>query len=108
MLRLRAARIQAGMSNDGIHVIAKIKAKSGKEAEVRGLLQKLVPAAQKEEGCMHYQLFEELRVPGSFYTFEQWSSEATLKQHLDGLQGVIADAMPMLDGAPEIRPLNGL
>ncbi len=65
-----------------ISVIAKIRAKSGHEDKVRTLIAGLVEPSQKEPGCIKYNIFEDHYYTGSFFTYEEWESEAALDQHL--------------------------
>ncbi len=79
-----------GKSNDGkVTVVAQIRAKSGHEAEVRGMLAKLQEPSRKEPGCLRYDGFEDVHYPGSLFTVEEWESEDALETHLrvnkDGL-----------------------
>ena len=69
-------------TGERIHVIAQLRAKSGHEDEVRSMLEKLVPASQKEPGCLAYHVLEDSHYPGSFFTQEEWESEDSLDEHL--------------------------
>jgi quinol monooxygenase YgiN len=65
-----------------ISVIAQIRAKSGHESEVRKLVETLPGPSQKEAGCIKYNVFEDKYYTGSFYTYEEWDTEAALETHL--------------------------
>ncbi len=65
-----------------ISVIAQIRAKSGHEAEAHALLQQLVEPSRQEPGCIQYDVLQDLYYPGSFFTHEQWETEAALDTHL--------------------------
>ena len=71
-------------SSETISVVAQIRAKSGHEAEVRTMLEGLAAPSQKEAGCLRYSVLEDKYYTGSFYTYEEWESEAALEQHLAG------------------------
>ncbi len=81
-------------TGDRISVVAQLRAKSGHEDEVRGMLAKLVGPSQKEAGCLTYQVFEDKHYPGSFFTYEEWEAEEALEEHLrvnkEGLNAVKA------------------
>ncbi len=68
--------------NGKITVVAQIRAKSGHEAEVRGILSTLQVPSQKEPGCIRYDIFEDAHYPGSFFTVEEWDEENSLETHL--------------------------
>ena len=65
-----------------ISVIAQIRAKSGHEDTVRTLFEGLAAPSRKETGCLKYDVFEDKHYTGSFYTYEEWESEAALDTHL--------------------------
>ena len=70
-------------SVDGrISVVAQLRAKSGHEDDLRSALAKLAEPSQKEPGCLKYTVFEDVYYTGSFYTYEEWESEAALDTHL--------------------------
>jgi quinol monooxygenase YgiN len=69
--------------SERIGVVAQIRAQSGSEAEVREALHSLVGPSRKEPGCFRYDLFEDKHNEGSFFTVEEWESEAALQRHLD-------------------------
>ena len=94
---------------DGIiHVIAEIRAKSGSEDAVRAMLVQLVPAARKENGCQRYELFEDQKAPGTFYTEEEWADQAALDEHLKRVAPVVEQATPHLASELRITPFKQL
>jgi quinol monooxygenase YgiN len=83
-----------------INVIAQIRAKSGHEDKVRTVVEGLAEPSLKEPGCLSYKAFEDKHYTGSFYTFEEWESEAALDQHLavnkaalDGLKALLREEL---------------
>ena len=91
-----------------VNVIAEIVAKPGKEQEVREMLVNLVGEVRKEEGCIGYHLHVDQKNPGSFYTYEEWTSAATLAAHMEAVTPVIVQSMPLLASPPKITPLDHL
>jgi quinol monooxygenase YgiN len=91
-----------------INVIAVIQAKSGHEASVRTMLEALVLTARDEDGCKGYHLHEDKKHPGSFYTYEEWTSEAHLDRHLEGAKPALDKAAPLFEAAPRIIVLEHL
>jgi quinol monooxygenase YgiN len=65
-----------------VSVVAQIRAKSGHEDEVRRAMAGLPAASMKEPGCLSYKVFEDAHYTGSFFTEEEWESEAALDEHL--------------------------
>jgi quinol monooxygenase YgiN len=60
-------------------VVAMLKARPGKEAELRQELLALIPTTRQEPGCLNYDLHQATENPGQFLFHENWAS----KQHLD-------------------------
>jgi quinol monooxygenase YgiN len=91
-----------------INVIAELKAKAGHENALREMLIALVPASRAEDGCKGYHLHEARHEPGSFYTYEEWTSEEHLTRHLDGAKELLDKARPILHGEMKLTVLEHL
>ncbi len=64
-----------------VDVVAHLHAKSGKEAELRQVLEGFVAPTRQEEGCIRYDLFLDLDHPGRFTFIEEWASREALEKH---------------------------
>ncbi len=95
-----------GSDEKAIQVIAELKAKSGKEDEVRKMFTALVAPSQKEDGCKVYHLHQDTKDPGHFFTYEEWTSEDALHTHLNGAKEKLDAAKPLLDGELKITVLK--
>lgn len=62
-------------------VIAHARAKPGKEAQAREILQALVVPTRLEEGCIDYDLHQSAEDPSSFVFYENWTSPEALEAH---------------------------
>jgi quinol monooxygenase YgiN len=93
-------------SSEKINVIAEIKAKAGSEDAVRAILTSLVAPSRKESGCKQYFLHEDKKHPGSFFTYEEWGSEAALEEHLGGAKQTLEQSKPLLDGDMKLTVLK--
>lgn len=84
-------RCSETMNAKSLTVIAHVKAKPGKEAEVRKELLSLVAPSRQDAGCLNYDLHEAQDHPGWFVFHENWESQAHLDQHLQkpDLQAVL-------------------
>ena len=91
-----------------ISVIAQMRAKSGHEAEVRTMVEGLPGPSRKEAGCLRYEVFEDKYYTGSFYTYEEWESEAALETHLAGAKDALNKAKALLREEMTISVLKGL
>ena len=69
------------MKANTLTVIAQVKAKPGKEAEVRKELLSLVAPSRKDEGCLNYDLHQSADNPAEFLFHENWASRALLDKH---------------------------
>ncbi len=63
-------------------VIAHMRARPGKEDELRRELTALVEPTGQEDGFVNYDLHESLEQPGTFYLYENWESPDHLDDHL--------------------------
>lgn len=62
-------------------VVATIRAREGREAELEQVLRGLVPETRREEGCVQYDLHQAEGEPGLFTFYERWESGAHLEAH---------------------------
>jgi len=66
---------------EGIIVLAQLKAKAGEEGAVKETLTAMVAPTREEEGCICYNLHQSKSDPSEFMFYEQWASKATLDVH---------------------------
>jgi quinol monooxygenase YgiN len=92
------------MNAKPLTVVAQIKAKPGKEAEVRQELLSLVAPSRKDSGCLNYDLHQALDNPALFMFHENWTSEAHLERHLQkpDLQAVLARVKQLAADPPQV------
>ena len=92
------------MNTESLTVVAQIKAKPGKEAQVRQELLSLVAPSRKDPGCLNYDLHQALDNPALFLFHENWTSEAQLEQHLQkpDLKAVLARVGELVAEPPRI------
>ena len=85
-------------------VVAHVKAKPGKESQMRQELLSLVQPSRKDEGCISYDLHQSVEDPTRFYFHEHWTSKDCLDRHLEkpDLQAVLARAGQMVAEPPQI------
>ncbi len=67
--------------SDLITVVAAMKAKPGKEAELRAAALALVEPTRNEKGCVQYDLHVHLTDPGSIVFYENWDTVEDLDHH---------------------------
>ena len=62
------------MSSGKLTVVARFKAKPGKEEQVKRELLKLLAPTRAETGCLNYDLHESLGNPAEFLFHENWAA----------------------------------
>lgn len=85
-------------------VVATLKAKPGREAEVRQVLLALIPPTRQEPGCLNYDLHQAIGDPATFLFHENWASKQHLDDHLarPHLQALLARAEELFAEPPQI------
>lgn len=71
------------MTAQAITVVAQIKVKSEKLAEVKEELMRLQSATRKEAGCICYDLHQAIEDENSFLFYETWADKAALDGHFE-------------------------
>jgi len=86
-------------------VIAKAKAKPGREADLERELRGIVKPTHAEQGCLRYTLHRSLEDPTSFITIERWASKEAIDSHFGAphIQSLLTKAADLLTGLPEIK-----
>ncbi len=83
-------------NEQAITVMGQARAKGGHEADVRKGLQAFIEPSRKEDGCIAYDLFEDVQYTGSFYTVEKWASQDALDLHVKNQQPDMNKLLPWL------------
>lgn len=65
-----------------IVVVATMRALTGRERELREVLEGLIPVTRAEAGCIQYDMHVADNDPASFLFYERWESHAALDAHL--------------------------
>jgi quinol monooxygenase YgiN len=71
------------MTNQPLIIIARFKAKSGMEIQVKQDLLDMIAPSRAEEGCIAYDLHQDTTDPCVFVLYEIWQSQAALDFHLE-------------------------
>ncbi len=85
-------------------VVAKAKAKPGREADLERELRAIVAPTHSESGCLRYTLHRSLEDPTLFITIERWISKEAIDKHFGAphIQSLLSKAADLLTGLPEI------
>ena len=71
----------AEFPKDAVILTAQLKAKEGEVDNVKEALAAMVGPTQKEEGCIHYILHQDVKDETKFMFYEVWANEEAVKQH---------------------------
>ncbi len=71
------------MENQKVTVVARIKAKLGKEAQAKQELLKLLSPTRAEAGCINYDMHQSLDNQAHFLFHENWTNQGALNKHLE-------------------------
>jgi quinol monooxygenase YgiN len=84
--------ISPHMAEKTLTVVAQVKAKPGKENQLRQELLALVAPSRKDAGCINYDLHQSLEDPSLFLFHENWASKTDLDAHFQTshVQGMLA------------------
>jgi quinol monooxygenase YgiN len=65
-----------------VTIVAILKARKGKEQQLRDELLKVVTPSRAEAGCLEYVLHESQEHPEQFVFYETWTDETALQEHI--------------------------
>ena len=71
------------MDDKQLTITASILAKPEKRELVKQSLLKLIPPTLAEEGCLNYDLHEDLENPNRFFFYENWATRQHWLNHND-------------------------
>jgi quinol monooxygenase YgiN len=93
-----------------IAVIAKIKAKPGKESELEAAFREQVANVASEEGTLMYTLHRSQSDPTVFLFYEQYKDSAALKLHsaTPYFKALFQTIQPLVAGPPDIEKFDGI
>ena len=90
--------------SEPITLIARLRAKAGREARLRQELQRLLAPTRAEAGCITYELHKSQTDPALFVFYENWKSQADLDGHFETphLKAVLKLLPELLDGPMDL------
>jgi len=88
-------------------VVAIFLAKPGAEEQLETLFRRIIPTTLKEEGCISYQLNQDLDESRRFVWTEEWGSRELLDKHAAAphITAVLADIADLVEGF-EVIPMR--
>lgn len=82
-----------------IKVVARMTIKEGMAEILKGAVVELVEETRKEEGCIAYQLFQDIGNENIFTFMEEWEDQEALQKHMKSPH--FQAAMPKLSALQE-------
>ena len=71
------------MADKKVTVLARFKAKEGKEGALQEAIEACVAPTRAEAGCINYDLHQSSADKGLFILYENWVSIKLLEEHLE-------------------------
>jgi len=86
-------------------IIAKLKAKSGKEGVMGEAMRDMVSKVEKEEGTLIYTMHRARKDPTQFLFYEKFKDKEAFRYHSStpDIKAFFSLIEPLLDGKPEIE-----
>ena len=87
-----------------IVVLARAKAKPGKEADLERALRNVAEPTRAQHGCLQFELYRSMQDPATITAIERWASEEDHMRHMQGdhVKTLIARFDGILAAPPEI------
>jgi quinol monooxygenase YgiN len=95
-------------NRDLVTVVATMRAKAGKEDELRAALESVLEPTRAEDGCVNYDLHQGLQDPAIFTFYENWTSAEALDAHLKSphMQAGLGGLPALVDGELTVQTLR--
>jgi len=93
-----------------IKVVAKSFAKPDKLDKILELSAEMVEKTVKEEGCIKYELFQDIKAPEVLVIIEEWESEEALSRHMasEHFTRIVPQLNELREKASEVNILKKL
>lgn len=83
-----------------IKIVAKNFVQESKMSEFIALAKKLIEATnQNDEGCIKYELFQDINLPNVYTIIEEWQNQQTLNKHMASMH--FKEIIPLLGALTE-------
>lgn len=79
--RRKARKGAAKLPKNAATLVVILRAKPGQESFLEAELRALIPPSRREPGCLTYDLYRALEIPGAFFLHEVWASREDHRLH---------------------------
>ena len=69
------------MRSGQLFLFARFHARPGQDAALREAIRKVEGPTRREPGCLSFEAFQSVRVPGEFYVHSRWRDRAAFELH---------------------------
>jgi quinol monooxygenase YgiN len=86
------------------HIICELRCETPNRERVRQLLLQFVEPARLEEGCLYYDLYQQIADRNTFYIIDGWTNQAAMDAHANNphVAQVMEELGPLLVFGPSI------
>jgi quinol monooxygenase YgiN len=97
-----------GRDHDLLAIIAGLRAKPGRERQLREAAEAIIEPTRREEGCLAYHLHQGIDDPAQFFFYENWAGPEMLEAHMRAphFREFAAKADDLVDGPIDIHRLR--
>jgi len=88
-----------------------LRAKAGKEEELKQTLTRLISPSREEKGCLDYHITQKPDDPRNFMAFMVFENEEAFKQHENSelIQNLRENQLPpLVEQGPDVKDWNDL
>lgn len=88
-----------------VHVVARIRAREGKDEALKTVLSALIAPSRRELACFQYDLLQNINDPRDFTFVERWETQKALDEHAASAHVKKAGEQleGLVEGPPEIH-----
>jgi quinol monooxygenase YgiN len=88
-----------------VHVIARVRAKQGKEDALKNVLETLVPPSRRELACYQYDLVQNVADQREFCFVQRWETDHAADQHAasEHVRRATEQMADLVEAPPDIR-----
>jgi quinol monooxygenase YgiN len=88
------------------HLIVEFRCKPENMERVKGLLLEFIGPARQEEGCLYYDLYQNIAEPTRFFILDGWTDQTRVDRHGQhpNVSRVLEKLLPLLSEPVSITP----
>lgn len=86
------------------HIVCELRCEAKDHDMVLNLILRFVEPAREEEGCLYYDVYEDIGRENTFYIIDGWKSDEVVRRHAENpfVAEVMKELRPLLTYGPHI------